>query len=43
VLTNVDDLFVRSHEIKHTDCIIAEQQPGGLVCLQWGQFKFGIV
>ena len=43
VLTNVDDLFVGSHGIKHTDCVVAEQQPGGLVCLQWGQFKFGII
>lgn len=41
VFTNVDDLFVRPHGINHTDCIIAEQQPVGLVCLQWGQFKFG--
>ena len=43
VLTNVDDLFVGSHGINHTDCIIAEQQLSGLVCLQWGQFKFGTV
>jgi broad specificity phosphatase PhoE len=41
VLSNIDDLFVRSHGIEHTDCIIAEQQPGRLMCLQWGQFKFG--
>jgi broad specificity phosphatase PhoE len=41
VLANVDDLFVGSHGINHTDCVIAEQQPVGLVCLQWGQFKFG--
>ena len=41
VLSNIDNGFVRSHGIKHTDCIIAAQQPGGLVCLQWGQFKFG--
>ena len=42
VLTNVDDAFVRSHGIEHTGCIIAEQQPAGPVCLQWGQFKFGV-
>lgn len=36
VLTNVDDHFVRSHGIEHTHCIIAEQKPAGLVCLQWG-------
>jgi len=41
MLTNIDNGFVRSHGIKHTDCVIAEQQAGGLVCLQWGQFKFG--
>ena len=40
ILTNVDDAFVRSHGIAHTDCVIAEQQPAGLVCLQWGRFKF---
>jgi broad specificity phosphatase PhoE len=41
ILTNVDNVFVRSNGIEHTDCVIAEQQAGGLVCLQWGQFKFG--
>jgi len=41
MLTNVDNVFVRSHGIEHTDCVIAEQQPAGLVCLQWGRFKFG--
>ena len=40
VLTNVDNVFVRSHGIEHTGSVIAEQQPVGLVCLQWGQFKF---
>jgi broad specificity phosphatase PhoE len=40
VLTNVDDAFVRSHGIDHTDCIIAEQHSSRLVCLQWGPFKF---
>lgn len=39
VLANIDDDFVRSHGIGHTDCIIAEQQPVGLVCRQWGLFK----
>jgi broad specificity phosphatase PhoE len=37
LLTNIDDDFVRSHGINHTDCIIAEQQPAGLVCLQWAR------
>jgi broad specificity phosphatase PhoE len=41
ILTNVDDAFVRSHGIEHTDRVIAEQQFAGLVCLQWGRFKFG--
>jgi probable phosphoglycerate mutase len=41
LLTNTGDAFVSSHGIKHTDCVIAEQQSAGLVCLQWGQFKFG--
>ena len=41
VLTDIDDLFVRSHGINHTDCIIAEQLPAGLICLQWSQFEFG--
>ena len=40
VLSNIDDAFVKSHGIEHTDCVIAEQQPAGLVCLQWDQFKF---
>ena len=40
VLSNIDDAFVKSHGIEHTDCIITEQRPTGLVCLQWGQFKF---
>lgn len=41
LLTNIDNVFVRSHGIEHTDSVIAEQQSAGLVCLQWGQFKFG--
>lgn len=40
VLTNIDDVFVRSHGMEHADCIIAEQQSSELVCLQWGPFKF---
>lgn len=41
MLMNIDEAFVRSHPIGHTKCIIAEQQSAGLLCLQWGQFKFG--
>jgi broad specificity phosphatase PhoE len=43
VLRDIDDTFVSSHGINHTDCIIAEQQADRLACLQWGQFKFDIV
>ena len=39
VLTNIDHAFVRSHGIRHTQCIIAEQRPVGLVCPQWGDVK----
>lgn len=40
VMVNVEDVFVRTHAIEHTYCIIAKQQLAGLVCLQWGEFKF---
>lgn len=36
ILTNIDYVFVRSNGIHHTHCIIAEQRPAGLICLQWG-------
>ena len=36
VLTNVDNDFVRSHGIGHTECFIAELRGDGFVCLQWG-------
>ena len=39
ILTNIDHAFVRSHGIRHTQCIIAEQRPVGLVCPQWGDMK----
>jgi broad specificity phosphatase PhoE len=42
VLINVDDAFVRSHEIDHTHCVIAEQRREGLVCLQWGPSSLDI-
>ena len=35
VLTNIDHAFVKSHGIRHTQCIIAEQRQAGLVCIQW--------
>jgi hypothetical protein len=40
VLTNVDDAFVQSHGVGHTDCILAEARAGDLVCLQWGSIHF---
>jgi broad specificity phosphatase PhoE len=40
LLTNIDHAFVRSNGIRHTQCIIAEQQSANLVCLQWGNVKF---
>jgi broad specificity phosphatase PhoE len=40
ILTNIDHAFIRSHGIRHTQCIIAEQQSATLVCLQWGSVKF---
>jgi broad specificity phosphatase PhoE len=36
VLTNIDFNFTLSHAIPHTTPIIAELQPEGLVCLNWG-------
>ena len=40
VLTNIDDDFVNSHGIGHTECIIAELHADGFVCLQWGDIQF---
>ena len=40
ILTNIDHAFVRSNGIRHTQCIIAEQQSARLVCLQWSSVKF---
>ena len=39
VLTNIDHTFVRSHGIGHTQSILAEHQPSGWVCLQWGDIN----
>ena len=36
LLTNIDHAFVKSHGIHHTQCIIVERTPAGLLCLQWG-------
>lgn len=43
VLNNIDDNFVRSHEIGHTDCIIAELHSDGFICLRWGDVPFRTV
>ncbi len=37
VLANIDGPFVTHHPIAHTDCIMAELQPHGLHCRQWGE------
>lgn len=37
VLSNIDNNFVRSHHIGHTDCILVEFRPDGFKCLQWGK------
>ena len=36
ILTNVDNSFVRTHGIGHTECVVAELGSDGFVCLQWG-------
>lgn len=40
VLTNIDDDFVRSHGLGHTECVIAELRSNQWVCLQWGNVHF---
>lgn len=35
VLTNIDNDFVSSHWIGHTECVIAELHTEGFVCRQW--------
>ena len=39
VLTNIDNEFVRTHWIDHTECVIAEWHPEGFVCQQWGDIQ----
>jgi len=39
VLTNIDNDFVNSHGIGHTECVIAELRVEVMVCLQWGDTK----
>ena len=40
ILTNIDNHFVKSHGLGHTDCVIAELQSDGLLCKQWGEIQF---
>ncbi len=40
VLINIDDDFIRSHGIGHTECIIAESSSDGFLCDQWGAAQF---
>jgi len=43
IFSNIDHAFVRSHGIGHTQCIIAEQSPDGLLCSQWGDIKLSSI
>lgn len=40
LLLNINNEFVQKHAIGHTDCIVAELQPNGFVCKQWGDLQF---
>jgi len=40
ILTNIDNDFVRSHGIGHTECIDAELHSDGFICRQWGAVRF---
>ena len=39
ILTAIDNDFVRSQGIGHTECVIVELHSGGFVCLRWGDLK----
>jgi len=39
VLANIEDDFVRTHWIGHTECIIGELHADGFVCRQWGDIQ----
>ena len=39
VLANIEDDFVRTHWIGHTECIIGELHTDGFVCRQWGNIQ----
>ena len=40
ILMNIDDHFVKSYGLGHTDCVIAELRSDTLVCKQWGEIQF---
>lgn len=40
ILNNIDNDFVSLYGIGHTECVIAELQPDGFICLQWSDTKF---
>ena len=40
ILTNIDNKFVRSHGLGHTEYVIAEYRSGEFVCRAWGATKF---
>ena len=40
VLTNIDDEFVATHNLGHTECVVAELEADGFKCLQWGEYQF---
>lgn len=40
VLSNIDNDFVRSHGLGHTDCVVAEDFSDQFVCKQWGATQF---
>jgi broad specificity phosphatase PhoE len=40
VLINIDNDFVRTHGIGHTDFIVAKLHTDGFVCSQWGDIQF---
>lgn len=40
ILADIDHVFVRSHGIGHTQCIIVEVRSDQFVCEQWGDIEF---
>ncbi len=40
VLANIDNEFVSTHGLSHTECIVADLRGDKLVCRQWGDIQF---